>query len=201
MSETLTEILYLPQSKFDAIAHTCAHPSKNSHEPSVFESYVIPFDDGFEAEVKVCNGDYPYCEVVLFKDGQEVDCSDAYDNLNFPIELKGHRIKFVPTMDGIRGYYWLSNEEKVEAREYNLRRLLGYISEGFEDFDDPALIEKINVARKRADDMRTPWFTHEYVLETCRPELEGIAFKMAVRTLYVDDTISVVHSRLMRQMK
>ena len=184
-------ILYLSQSQLDFIAQVCSIPSKDPHNPTTFDTYVTPFDDGVEAEVKVCNGDYPYCEVVLFKDGSEIGHSDAYDNLNYSIELQGYRVNFIPTMKGLRGYYQLNEEEKKIACKDCLDQLLGYIYEGCDDFDDPKLNHKIDIARKRAHAMQTPWFIPEYVIETCRQELEKIAFKNAVQTLYVDDTISI----------
>lgn len=44
----------------------------------------ISFGDGYEADLKVCSSDWNtplWCEVVLFKDGSEIGCTDVFDDL------------------------------------------------------------------------------------------------------------------------
>jgi hypothetical protein len=47
----------------------------------VVRKFTVYFGSGFECDVKVVDGDPPYVDAVLFRDGQEVMCLDVRDDL------------------------------------------------------------------------------------------------------------------------
>lgn len=58
-------------------------------------SWTVPFGDGYEADVKVCSSDTNdplWCEIVLFKNGSEVSCTDTCEDLigTWTLEAKGN---------------------------------------------------------------------------------------------------------------
>ena len=80
----------------------------------------------------------------------------------------------------------LSEAEKARANSLCLNHLLKAVVEGQIAFTQSELSKKIKIAFDRAEQMRTPWFTHEYVMDTCRQELESIAKADAAAALYRD---------------
>ena len=48
--------------------------SPDYKDASVIETFTAKFDNGIEADIKVVNGDGPYIDPVLFKNGNEVQC-------------------------------------------------------------------------------------------------------------------------------
>ena len=78
----------------------------------------------------------------------------------------------------------LSDEEKTKAKGLCLKNLLKEICEGSITFSNLELRKKLKTAFDRAEQMRTPWFTHEYVMDTCKTELESIAQQEAEVALY-----------------
>lgn len=90
----------------------------------------------------------------------------------------------------MKRYAELTEKEQAAAREYQLSQLLQNILEGAIRFNDKLnkdkLQSKIDAAIKKADSMRTPWFAHEYIMETCREELEGMAQCSAEDAIYLD---------------
>lgn len=69
-----------------------------------------------------------------------------------------------------------------------LNELLAAVLEGAIHFDNATnqddLQRRIDTAIAQANKMHTPWFAHEYVLDTCREELEGLARCRAEDALY-----------------
>lgn len=58
-------------------------------------SWTVSFGNGYEADVKVCSSDTNeplWCEVVLFKNGSEVSCTDTCDDLigTWTLEASGN---------------------------------------------------------------------------------------------------------------
>jgi len=82
----------------------------------------------------------------------------------------------------------LSETEKARAFEKCLCLLLRQVTTGAIRFNDTLngddLQARIDAATVRAEAMRTPWFAHEYILDTCREELESIARCDAADALY-----------------
>jgi hypothetical protein len=58
----------------------------------VVKTYTADFGDGWQADIKVCNGEPPYVDPVLFLDGNEITCIEIADNLNG--EYHFHSIDF-----------------------------------------------------------------------------------------------------------
>jgi len=82
----------------------------------------------------------------------------------------------------------LTEAEKAAAFEKCLIQLLQSILTGGLRFLDSAngddLQARIDRAAARAEAMQTPWFAHEYILDTCRADLESIASSDAQDALY-----------------
>lgn len=89
----------------------------------------------------------------------------------------------------MKSYHELSADEQTKARAHFLTSLLTDIIEGGLRFNDElnqdGLQARIDAAFDKADAMQTPWFSHEYILDTCRNELESMALCMAEDTTYL----------------
>lgn len=48
----------------------------------ILKTFTAKFGDGFEADLKVCNGDPPFLDAVLFRDGHEVAVIEPTDRLD-----------------------------------------------------------------------------------------------------------------------
>ena len=79
-----------------------------------------------------------------------------------------------------------AQQEKAAAHELTL--LLTEIVQGAIRFNDKLngddLQARIDKALAQADKMKTPWFAHEYVMEACKEDLEGLARSKAEDALY-----------------
>lgn len=66
----------------------------------VIQTFTCIFNDGFEADIKVCNGDGPYVDSVLFDpDGTEVQVLDVGDQLDGVYQFEyGHKLYIVQVM-------------------------------------------------------------------------------------------------------
>ena len=89
----------------------------------------------------------------------------------------------------MKTYIQLKQEEQKAAIEKCVSRILKTILEGrgshfFEDYDNSTLKFRIDKAIATADEMRTPWFAHEYIMETCRDDIYQIAEADAKDSLY-----------------
>mgnify|MGYP001614593675 CR=1 FL=1 len=85
-------------------------------------------------------------------------------------------------------YTELSESQQAEARELALSGLLTDVVVGAIRFDDAkngdTLQARIDAAGAKAEEMRTPWFAHEYIFDACRAELEALALPLAQDALY-----------------
>ena len=92
----------------------------------------------------------------------------------------------------MKTYDQLTAEQQIKVVEHETVLLLTDIMEGTIQFDDNRnqdnLQERIDQAIAKANDMQTPWFTHEYIMDTCRDEITGIAQVPAEDLLYRDIT-------------
>lgn len=79
------------------------------------------------------------------------------------------------------------NQQKL-AIEKALTSDLEAILNGYLRFNDELngdnLQARIDAAIEKAEKMKTPWFAHEYIMETCKDELEGMARCTAEDALY-----------------
>lgn len=72
---------------------------------SCVDRWSMDFGDGYEMDLKVCSGDSAccdplWCEVVLFKNGAEVACSDVFAELGGVWTLEYNNISFVLVVIG-----------------------------------------------------------------------------------------------------
>ena len=79
----------------------------------------------------------------------------------------------------MKTYEQLTDEQKTAAVERELRDLLEIISEGQIRFNDElngdGLQARIDAAWEKANEMQTPWFVSEYIMDTCSDDLESMA--------------------------
>ena len=87
----------------------------------------------------------------------------------------------------MRTYQELNEKEQERAREVALNELLEAITEGIR-FNDEAnsddLQARIDAAGEKANAMQTPWFWSEYIMDTCKDDLESMAAADAEGALY-----------------
>ncbi len=91
----------------------------------------------------------------------------------------------------MKTYEQLTDIQKQSAVNYYLGFLLERIIGGSVRFNDKLneddLQARIDKAREKAEGMRTPWFAHEYILDTCREDLASMAQCEAEDSLYSED--------------
>jgi hypothetical protein len=92
----------------------------------------------------------------------------------------------------------LTEAKQTEAIEAEAAALLNAICAGAIRFNDQLnednLQKRIDAAAKKADRMKTPWFIGEYIMDTCREEIMGMAQCSAEDALYpeADDRIGLI---------
>jgi hypothetical protein len=77
-----TETIEIPKKELDVLNKMLESQEEIRDEPDVIETYTARFTDGYEADIKVCNGDGPYVDAVLFLDGSEVCVLEASDQVD-----------------------------------------------------------------------------------------------------------------------
>jgi len=108
------------------------------------------------------------------------------------------RVEFTPDApQTIRTFADLTPDEQTRARDIAFTQLLTAVCEGAIQFDDEQnnddLQARIDRAAQRADDMRTPWFMHEYIMDTCADDLRAMATQNAHRSLYPTTSEHVIY--------
>ena len=97
----------------------------------------------------------------------------------------------------MKTYQELTQEEQARARGKALTELLTVICEGAIRFNDAAngdtLQARIDAAGAQADAMQTPWFFHEYIMDTCQEDLESMALADAEEALYPEAGERVIY--------
>jgi hypothetical protein len=82
----------------------------------------------------------------------------------------------------------LTQEQQQIAVDRCLTDLLTDICNGTLGFNDELnhddLQKRIDTAFAEAESMQTPWFAHEYIMDTCREDLEAMARPTAEDALY-----------------
>ena len=97
----------------------------------------------------------------------------------------------------MKTYQDLTPELQAQARDKALTELLTAICEGVLRFNDAAngdtLQARIDAAGAQADAKQTPWFFHEYIMDTCQEDLESMALADAEEALYPEAGERVIY--------
>ena len=84
----------------------------------------------------------------------------------------------------------LTEEQQARAIEKAMIMLLEALLEGSIRFSDDLnhdnLQARIDEAVIKAENMRTPWFAHEYIMDTCCEEIMGMARCDAEEAFYTE---------------
>ena len=91
----------------------------------------------------------------------------------------------------------LTEEEKKAAIAADTTSLLKAIIEGMrfnDELNGDFFQARIDRAIQKAEDNRTPWFAHEYIMEdaSCKEQIEGMARCSAMDSLYSVPGVVVV---------
>lgn len=88
----------------------------------------------------------------------------------------------------MKTYLELNDEQQVKAVELATSRLLQAIIEGSIRFNDglngDTLQDRIDSAFQAAEEMQTPWFAGEYVMDKAGDEIRGMAQCDAEDSIY-----------------
>lgn len=91
----------------------------------------------------------------------------------------------------------LTEQEQQNAITICLNDLLDSVCEGLIRFNDEKngndLQSKIDAAGERANEMQTPWFIGEYVMDTCADDLRSIAEATAQDAIYLNESEHALH--------
>lgn len=91
----------------------------------------------------------------------------------------------------------LTPEQQQNAVEHERQMVLQAVCEGVELFTAPEVKARIKKAAKKAEQMQTPWFVGEYIMEEIAGEIEAVAQHEAKRALYAEGDEYVIYlSRL-----
>ena len=96
----------------------------------------------------------------------------------------------------MRTFDKLSIDEQEQAREKALTTVLQHVTEGAIRFNDKLnrddLQKRIDAAWEKAESMQTPWFAHEYIMDTCGDDLRSMALADAEDALYPDPSEHII---------
>jgi hypothetical protein len=84
----------------------------------------------------------------------------------------------------------LTKDQKNKAVSHYANLIIEEIAEGHIRFNKN-LQARIDKAWKKAQAMQTPWFIGEYIMDTCAPEINGIAMNQAEDALYPEKNETV----------
>ena len=97
----------------------------------------------------------------------------------------------------MKTYEQLTQDEQEKARAIALTELLEAIVSGVVRFNDGLnednLQARIDGAGVKADKMQTPWFVHEYIMDTCKDDLESMALCDAEDALYPESGERIIN--------
>lgn len=100
----------------------------------------------------------------------------------------------------MKTYAELTTTQQAKAVKMCLSNLLEAVCEGAIRFKDKLngdnLQARIDEAGRKAESMQTPWFVGEYVLDTCRDDLTGMAQCDAEDAIYAEPGEYVVRGIL-----
>ncbi len=90
----------------------------------------------------------------------------------------------------MKTYEQLNTREQVWAVSQATTGVLTAICEHGIRFNDSLngndLQERIDTAWDKAEAMQTPWYWHEYILDTCREDIESMARAQAENAIYFE---------------
>ena len=96
----------------------------------------------------------------------------------------------------MRTYEELTAEDQEKAVNQCATDLLKAILDGGLRFDDGKnennLQSRIDAACEEADRQQVPWFAHEFIMDTCKEEIMGMAKADAENSVYPDPSERVV---------
>ena len=102
----------------------------------------------------------------------------------------------------MKRYNELNDQEQEQAVEKSLTSLLTVIIEGAIRFDDVKngddLQARIDRALEKADEMRTPWFAGEYILDAVGEELREMA-QVDAEEAYYSEPYEVCYSGIIHK--
>ena len=97
----------------------------------------------------------------------------------------------------MKTYEQLTDAQKAKALKIEVNDLLTFILEYGIRFSDELsgddLQVRIDAARQKSEDMYTPWFASEYIMDTCREDLEGMAQCTIEDALYPDSNEHIIY--------
>lgn len=102
----------------------------------------------------------------------------------------------------MKKFHELTEKQKQKAIEKELQSLLEAILDGMrfnDELNGDDLQKRIDLAVEKADQMRTPWFAHEYIMDTCGDDLKGMAEAAAEEALYAEANEYVSHGIIERE--
>ena len=73
--------VYKHTAKFWAECLTSPEELPAYKSGQTIDTISVGFGDGIEVDIKLVNGDSPYVDAVIFNEGCELACLDAYDEL------------------------------------------------------------------------------------------------------------------------
>ncbi len=104
----------------------------------------------------------------------------------------------------MKNFNELTELEQKQAVAFFTNRLLNWILDGAIRFNDDLngdnLQKRIDRAIKRSEEMQTPWFAKEYILDTCRDDIESMARCEAEDVEYDDAKNEVVDLAMIRKI-
>lgn len=86
--------------------------SKGKDVVDTVATFTAKFDDGIEIDIKVCDGNPPFVDAVLFQDGSDVGCLDVTDTLvgEYIFHLLGNNTeeiyKVIVVVDEVKNMNW-----------------------------------------------------------------------------------------------
>ena len=90
----------------------------------------------------------------------------------------------------------LTECQKEAAVNKQIEGWLQDICSGAITFNDEAdgddLQARIDAAFTEAERMKTPWFAHEYIMDTCEKEIRGLAQATAENAIYAEPNDPIV---------
>jgi len=94
-------------------------------------------------------------------------------------------------------YNQLNQEQKEKAFSYALGLMLQDISCGAIRFNDELngnnLQERIDSALEKAEKMKTPWFSGEFIYESCKEEIDSMVIVQVEESLYAEEHENVIY--------
>jgi hypothetical protein len=95
----------------------------------------------------------------------------------------------------MRKFKQLNKDEQTKAIEICANNILESILNGMsfnDELNKDGLQCRIDAAILKSEEMKTPWFVSEYIMDTCGDDIMGMAECDANDSLYIDNSINVI---------